>query len=94
MEISALFGKEKTFTIAGQELRLRPLELADANLFVQMEKEDKRGDAIKELIAISLKRSYPDIKDEDIDKISMEHLEELIKAIAEVNNFDTKELKK
>jgi len=97
MDISVLFGKEKTFNIAGQEFKLKPLELKDADIFVKMEKDvtkgkdEAKGEAIKELIAITLKKSYPDITDEDIEKISIEHLEELTKAIMEVNNFDVEQ---
>jgi len=93
MDISVLFGKEKSFNIAGQEFKLKPLELSDAEIFVKMDKDETKGEAIKELVSRTLKKSYPDLKEEDIDKISLEHLEELTKAIMEVNNFDTKALK-
>ena len=88
MDIKVLFGKPKTYTIAGQEFTFKPLEVGDADMIVAMDDKNKRGEAIKNLIRTTFKKSYPELSDEDLDQISLTHMEELLKAIMDVNNLE------
>jgi hypothetical protein len=87
MDIKVLFGKPKTYTIGGQEFTFLPLEIGDADIVMAMQDKSKQGEAIKNLVKTTFRRSYPDIKEEDVEKISMEHFEEITRAILDVNNL-------
>lgn len=88
MEISKLFGKPKTYTIGGQEFIFQPLEMVNIGLLVNMGNKEKQGEAIKELVIATFKRSYPELKEEEINKISLEYFEDITKAILDVNNIE------
>jgi len=89
MEISRLFGKPKTYKIGGEDFTFKPLELDNIDILIGMEDQTKKAEAIKTLIITTFKKSYPDVKEEDIKKISLEYFEELTKAILDVHNLKT-----
>jgi len=53
-------------------------------------KEEDRADAMKDIITLTMKNSYPE-EEFEVDKVSVEFLEELTKAIFEVNNIKMEE---
>lgn len=88
MEISRLFGKPKTFKIGGEEFTFKPLELENIDLLTDLGDQKKQGEAMKRLVVETFKKSYPEVKEEDIKKISLEHFTEITKAILDVNNIE------
>jgi len=94
MEISRLFGKPKTYKIGGEEFTFKPLELNDIDTLTELGDPKKQGEAMKKLVIKTFRKSYPEVKEEDILKISVEHFTEITKAILDVNNVEApKELK-
>ena len=88
-KLSQLQGKSKTFKIGGIDLELKPLSVDDLELFSASESstmEQQMGMA-KKLIAKVLKNSIPDATDEEIKNISVEHLDDLMKAITSLHNL-------
>jgi hypothetical protein len=89
-KLQGLLGKPKTYTIGGIELELGPRTMNDMELLIELTKEDKRGEAMKELIKRTLKDAVPDATDEEIGKIAFEHFKALSEAIVEVNGLNAK----
>ena len=87
-KLERLFGKSKVITIGDVELEIKPLTVKDLNLVMDMGEESKRTEATKQLIKLTLKQAVPDSNDEEIDKISFEHTNNLMNAILEVNGLD------
>ena len=88
-KLSQLQGKSKTFKIGGIDLELKPLSVDDLELFSASESstmEQQMGMA-KKLIAKVLKNSIPDATDEEIKNISVEHLQDMMKAITSLHNL-------
>lgn len=90
MDITRLFGKPKNYKIGGVDFTFKPLELDNIDILMGMENPERRADAIKTLVIATFKKSYPDVKEEDIKKISLEYFEELTKAILDVHNLPQK----
>jgi len=86
-KLSSLIGKSQTFTINGIELELKPLKFENINLFAELEDESKRIEAMKKVIAITLKDAVPDATDEEIGNLGMTYLQEITDAIVKVNGL-------
>ena len=50
----------------------------------------KKATATRELVVRTLQNSYPDATQEEIDSIGLQHFEELVNAILDVNNLEGK----
>lgn len=88
-KLSQLQGKGKVFKIGGIDLELKPLSVDDLGLFsvdpnAPMEKQ---LEMTKKLIAKVLRTAVPDATDLEIDNISLEHLDALMKAITSLHNL-------
>jgi len=89
-KLSKLLGKSKTYTIGEVELEIKPRTLSDIDLIMDMDNDEKRGQAMKELVKRTLKDAVPDATDDEIDKVAFEHFKVLSEAIVEVNNLNAK----
>jgi len=87
-KLSNLVGKPKTFTIGGQEIEIKPRTLKDIDLLMDLTKEEKRAEALKKLISITLKESITDATDEEINQVGIQYFKELSEAIVEVNGLN------
>ena len=87
-KLSNLLGKPKTFTIGSEELELKPRTLKDLDLLMDLTSEEKKAEALKKLINLTLKDSIPDATDEEIDQVGIQYFKELSEAIVEVNGLD------
>ena len=89
-EIQKLYTKTRSFKIGDADIDITPLSLEDMGVMDMKENapmSEIARNAIK-MFAISLTVS------EDVaSKISFEFMEELLKKIMEVNNFNDKEMK-
>ena len=89
-KLSSLIGKSKTFAVGGIELEFKPLKFDNINLLAELEDESKRVDAMKKIIAITLKEAVPDTTDEEIANLGITYLKEITDAIVEVNGLTPK----
>ena len=87
-KLSNLVGKPKTFTIGGQEIEIKPRTLKDIDLLMDLTKEEKRAEALKKLISITLKESITDATDEEINQVGIQYFKELSEAIVDVNGLN------
>ena len=90
-ELSKLIGKGKKVKLGVIEIEIKPLTVSSMPLLMQMGGEDKsaQAEAIKGLIARTLKDSMPDATDEEIDKIPLEYMTKLMEVIMEVNKLES-----
>ena len=86
-KLSKLLGKSKTFTIGEIELEIKPRTLSDIDLIMGMDNDERRGEAMKELIKRTLKDAVPDATDDEINNIAFEYFKVLSEAIVEVNGL-------
>ncbi len=88
-KLAQLQGKVRTFNIGGVDLELTPLSMDDLDL-ISVDKdapEDKQMEMIKKIIFKVLKQSVPDSTDEEIKKISLEHMNDFSDAMTELHNM-------
>ena len=83
MEESQIF-QAGDFEVKSQDLK--PLEFDDIDLFVGI--EENKSQAIKGMVSKTLKRAYPEIKDEQVSKLSLKDTLELSKIIMKLNGFE------
>ena len=87
--LSNLMGKSKKFSIGGIEIDLKPRTLKDIDLIVELSEDgERKAEALKKLISVSLKDSIPDATDEEIDQIGFQYFKELSEAIVDVNGLN------
>ncbi len=86
-KLANLIGKSKTYTIGEVELEFKPLKFEHINLLAELEDESKRVDAMKKIIAITLKAAVQDATDEEIANLGITYLKQITDAIVEVNGL-------
>tara|TARA_Y100000310_G_C20660718_1_gene804585 strand:+ start:1318 stop:1668 length:351 start_codon:yes stop_codon:yes gene_type:complete len=91
-KLSQLQGKGQIFKIGGIDLELKPLRIDEIEVLsiddkAPMEEQMKQS---RRLISKVLKNSVPDTTDEEINNISLEHMQQLMEAIMKLHKF-TKE---
>ena len=88
-KLSYLQGKPQKVKIGEIELELKPLTLDDLELFSIDANAPIEQQTImsKKLIAKILKDAVPDATPEEINKISMEYLSDIMKAITKLNKL-------
>ncbi len=87
--LAALQGKPQKFKIGELELELKPLTVDELNLFSIDDKSpmEEQMKSTKKLISKVLKNSVPDATDEEINNISLEHLQDLMNAVMKLHKF-------
>lgn len=85
-EYDKFFGNPVDVEIVGLKCKMKPLTIADLGLMSKLEGDD-RVKAIKEILTKSL---IPEITPEEVEKIKLEHFQEIMKVIMKVNGLDTK----
>lgn len=87
-----LVGASKKIKLGNDvEMDIKPLSLKHLNLILQMGDETKSSEAMIEVVRITLEESVPDATKEEIDNVSIEHFNDLMEAISDVNNLKKKE---
>lgn len=88
-ELSKLQGQPKKYKIGEIELELKPLGLDDMKSFAMDENTpiEQQTEASLNLIKKTLKESVQDATDEEINKIGLKYMEELMSAIMDVNGM-------
>ncbi|KKM53672.1 hypothetical protein LCGC14_1554100 [marine sediment metagenome] len=89
-KLEALQGKSQVFNIGGVELELKPLTVDELSLFSIDDKApmEEQMKSTKTLISKVLKNSVPDATDEEINNISLEHLQDMMDAIMKLHKFE------
>ena len=85
-KLSQLAGKGEKFNIGGIELEINPLTMSDMDLIMRLGNKDTT--AMRELLEKVLKESVPESTEDEINKISAEHLTTLIDAVMKVNHLE------
>ncbi len=88
-KLSALQGKPQKFKIGELELELKPLTVDELGLFSIDDKApmEEQMQSTKKLLSKVLKTAVPDASDEEINNISLEHLQDLMNAIMKLHKF-------
>jgi len=86
-KLQKLLGKGKKVKIGEVEIEIKPLKIADLDLWVGLSDPKEQGKVLKNLTLKTLKDAFPEDSEEDISQISMEYFEEISKAIIEVNGL-------
>jgi len=88
-KLAQLQGKSKTYTIGEVELELKPLKLDDMNFFT-MDKDasaKEQTETSLKLMDKVLKDAVPDSTPEERSNIGMQHMQELMDAIMDINGL-------
>jgi len=82
--------------IGGEKVMLKPFTVKELPLLTKLESknEEIRSKAIQEIIKLTMKQIDPSATDEQIENVSVKYLEEIMDAVAKVNNIDMDEAKK
>lgn len=86
-KLSNLVGKSQTFTIGEVELELKPLKMENLDLFAELEDKTTMVNAMRKIIAITLKEAVPDATDDEIANLGITYVGEISKAIVKVNGL-------
>lgn len=86
-KLERFLGKPKKVMIGGEELELKPLTVRDLDVVMKLGDEKTRAEVMPELIRRTLKRSFVDATDEEIDNMGLEYFNDLVNGILEVNNL-------
>ena len=91
--LSKLLAQPKEVEICGDMFNIYPLTVKHLGLFTNLEDPEKQGAALKEIVQLTLKRAVPEATQEELDNISVEHLEAISDAIFEVNGLKDEKTK-
>jgi len=91
-KLSKLLGKPMEFVIGEVSLELKPLKMSDLPLMMSMSSTDpaKQADAMKKVISKTLKEAVPDVTEEELDGLAVNHFQALTEAIMMVNGLNDK----
>ena len=86
--LTKLLAKPKKIELLGEEFDFKPLTVKNIDLIMDLEHENKRANAMKEIIRITLKEAVPDSTDEEINGIAIQHFQKLTSVIMDVNGLN------
>ena len=89
-KLSQLQGKAQTFKIGEVELELKPLTVDELELFSIDDKAsmEKQMESTKKMISAILKKSIPDVTEDEIKGISLEHLKDFMDAVMKLHKLE------
>jgi len=82
-------AKPKKIKLGDEEIEIYPLSGRDIDLFVKMGDEKLRPKAIIEILVRTLKKSIPDVTEEEILNMDIKYITEILKAVMGVNTVET-----
>lgn len=95
MKLEQFVVKPKMYSIGGEEFPIWPLSVEELPLLLKLQAKETKGEALREIIKLTLKKGDPTITDEFAGSLSVEILTDMSNAIAEVNGIKDKvEVKK
>ena len=89
-KLSQLQGKGRMFKIGDVDLELKPLTVDELELFSIDDKSpiEKQMENSKKLISSILRKSIPDATEDEIKGVSLEYMNDLMKAITELHKIE------
>lgn len=81
-------GEPEKVQVGGIELEIRPLTVGDLSLFEGQDLNNPSPALMQKLIKKVLKESVPDATPEELEGISVQHIEELSKHIERINKIE------
>ena len=87
--IEKFLNKPKEITIKGEKVMIHPLTVKDIPLALKLDSknDEVKGKAMYELMMVSLKRSFPEATENDINNLDMEFLSEYGKQMEAINKL-------
>lgn len=85
--IEKFLAKPKSITIAGEQILLHPLTMENIGLFVNLNDDTKKIEAFRKILYLTLKKTFPEMTEEQFNNISFEYFMDLIDGVLEVNNL-------
>jgi hypothetical protein len=90
-----LAAKPKEVTIEGETFLIYPLGMRDVKMFIDIQKSDKAQDEfLAEIMLKTLKMTDPEVTEQEIERLPMGTLREIMEAIYEVNGLKEEGTKK
>ena len=88
--VEKFLNKPKEVIIKGEKVKIYPLTVKELPLAMKLDSkdEDKRAEAMYELMMVSLRKSFPDATDEELNQLDVEFLKEYGKHMEEINKLD------
>lgn len=88
-KIDKFLAKPEKCTIMGEEYELMPFTIDDLPLLTRLGSKEEviASNATKEVILKVLKQIDKDAKEEHLRNVSLEYLEEIMKAVTKINNL-------
>jgi len=92
-DIEYFVAKPKLVKIGGKDVEVKPFSVKDFDIMSKLasENEETRAEALREALTKTIKLSFPNATDEQIDNVSMEYLTDFVNAMLEVNNLSVPE---
>ena len=85
--IEKFLAKPKEIVVGGEKVMLYPLTMENMHLFSNLNDESKKIEAFKQILLLTLKKTFPEITEEQFNNISFEYFMDLVDGVLEVNNL-------
>lgn len=94
-KIDKFYAKAQEIELAGEKYMLKPFTVEDMPLLTRLSSREPAisSKAQTEVIFKILKQIDSEIKEEDIKNVAMEYVEQIMDAVAKLNNIDLEEAK-
>uniref|UniRef100_A0A6H1ZNS2 Tail assembly chaperone n=1 Tax=viral metagenome TaxID=1070528 RepID=A0A6H1ZNS2_9ZZZZ len=93
-KIGSLATEPKVIKLGNEEFTLIPLTLGERKALVKLmdsEKKSEQTEAAIDLMKTVLKKSYPDMTEDEFNGISIKYLNDLGKAVMELHGIEVSE---
>jgi len=90
-KLSQLTGNGKKIKLGEVEIEIKPLTVSAMPTLMQMGDDtdkEKQASAMQQIVSLTLKAAVPDVTDEEIANLPLEHATTLMTAIMEVNKME------
>ena len=88
-KLERFVGKPIKKEIDGIEFDVYPLTVKNLPLLLKMQDKTKQEAATQEVLLISLKRSFPDATQTEIDGLGLDFVTKYMEAVSEANGLNT-----
>jgi len=86
-ELSRFLGKPKTIKFDDKDVVINQLKTSDMDIVIEMSNLKTRASGMRKAIGIALRDNFPDVTNDEIEKLGMSYTTELMLAIMEVNGL-------
>ena len=93
-KLDKFLAKPIKCVLGDEEIEIYPLTFGDLDIVVRLDNPETSGQAIKELLVKTLKKTFSDSTDEEILNMKVEYLEPVFQAIMKANDLEMSDAKK